>query len=80
MRAKNGNSRQNSKCRLCNDKDETINHIISECSRLAQREHKTRHDRVRKKIHLELCKNLEYDYTTKLYMPKPESVLDNEMH
>ena len=34
---------QNSKCRLCGDRDETINHIISECSKLAQREYKTRH-------------------------------------
>ena len=23
---------QNSKCRLCGDRDKTINHIISECS------------------------------------------------
>ena len=28
---------QNSKCRLC-DRDETINHIISKCSKLAQKE------------------------------------------
>ena len=25
---------QNSKCRLCSERDETINHIISECSKL----------------------------------------------
>ena len=29
---------QNSKCRLCGDRDETINHIISEFSKLAQKE------------------------------------------
>ncbi len=32
---------QNSKCRQCGDRDETINHIISECSKLAQKENKT---------------------------------------
>ena len=32
---------QNSKCRLYGDQDETINHIISKCSKLAQ-EYKTR--------------------------------------
>ena len=32
---------QNSKCRLCGDRDETINHIIGKCSKLAQREYKT---------------------------------------
>ena len=37
-------TQQNSKCRLCGDRDETINHIISECSKLAQKEFKARHD------------------------------------
>ena len=27
----------NSKCRLCGDKDETINHIINECRKLEQK-------------------------------------------
>ena len=35
---------QNSKCRLCGDRDKTINYIISKCSKLAQKEYKTRHD------------------------------------
>ena len=41
---------QNSKCRLCGDKDKTINHIISKCSKLAQKEYKARHDWVGKVI------------------------------
>ena len=36
-------TQQNSKCMLCGDRDETINHIISECSKLAQKEYKARH-------------------------------------
>ena len=28
---------QNSKCRLCGDRDETINHIITECSKFVQK-------------------------------------------
>ena len=31
----NDKTQQNSKCRLCGDRDETTNHIISECSKLA---------------------------------------------
>ena len=42
---------QNSKCRLCGDRDETMNLIISECSKLAQKEYKTRHDWVGKVIY-----------------------------
>ena len=37
-------TQQNSKCRQCSDRDETINHIISECSKLAQKEYKARHE------------------------------------
>ena len=37
-------TQQNSKCRLCGDRNETINHIISECCKLAERESKARHD------------------------------------
>ena len=35
---------QNSKCRLCGDRDETINHIISECTKLAMKEYEARCD------------------------------------
>ena len=51
IKAKIDKTQQNSKCRLCGDRDETINHIISECSKLAQKEYKTRHNRVGKVIH-----------------------------
>ena len=33
-------TQQNSKSRLCGDRDETINPIISDCCKLAQKEHK----------------------------------------
>ena len=56
---------QNSKCRLCGDRDETINHIISECSKLARKEYKTRHDWVAKVIHWEMYKKLKFDHANK---------------
>ena len=34
----NNNNQQNNKCRICGDRDETINHIISECRKLAQKD------------------------------------------
>ena len=54
---------QNSKCRLHDDIDETINHIISECRKLTQKEYKTRYDWVGKVIHWEMCKKMKFDHT-----------------
>ena len=71
---------QNSRCRSCGDRDETINHMKSECGKLAQKEYKIRHDWVGKVIHLESYKKLEFNHTSKCYMHNPESVLENETH
>ena len=57
-----------------------MNYIISECSKLAQKEYKTRHDWLCKVIHWELWKKLKFDHTNKWYMHYPESVLLNETH
>ena len=45
-----------SMCRLCKEKEETVSHIVSECSKIAQTEYKKRHDRVATTIHWALCK------------------------
>ena len=71
---------QNGKCRLCGDIDETINHIISECSKLAQKEYNVRHDWVGKVIHWEMCKKLKFENTNKWYMHNPAPVLENDTH
>ena len=60
IKAKIDKTQQNSRCRLCGDKRETINPIISECSKLAQKEYKTRHDWVGKGIHVEMCKKFKF--------------------
>ena len=73
-------TQQNSKCRLCGNRDETTNHIISECRKLAQKEYKSRHDWVGKVIDWELCKKLKFDRTNNWYMHNPTSVLENETH
>ena len=44
IKARIDETQQNSKCRLCGDREETINHVISECSKLVQKKYKTRHD------------------------------------
>ena len=57
-----------------------MNHIISECSKLAQKEYKTGHDWVGKVIHWEMCKKFAFDYTNKWYMHNPAAVLENNTH
>lgn len=41
----------NNKCGMCSDKVETICHVVSECTKLAQREYKRRHDNIIGMIH-----------------------------
>ena len=60
IKAKIDNTLKNSESTSCSDRDETVNHIISKCSILAQKEFKTRHDWVGKVIHQELCKRLKF--------------------
>ena len=43
-------------CRMCGERSETVSHIVSQCSKLAQKEYKRRHDNVEKYIHWKLCK------------------------
>ncbi len=52
-----------------------INHIISECNKLAQKEYKTRHDWVGKGIHWEMCKKFRFDHTNKWVVHNPAAVV-----
>ena len=78
VKARIDKTQQNSKCKLCADRDETINQIISECSKLAQKEYTTRHEVVGKMIHWEICKKFKFDHTNKWYMHNPAPVLEND--
>ena len=80
IKARIDKTKKNSKCRLCGDRDETITHIISECSKLAQKEYKVTHDWVGKVIHREMCKKLKFDDTNKWYMHNSAPVLENNTH
>ena len=47
-------SQIDAKCRICRDKNETVSHIISGCSKLAQKEYKKRHDNKARAMHWDL--------------------------
>ena len=80
IKARIDETQQNSRYRLCGNRDETINHLKSECSELAQKEYKTRHDWVEKVIHWELCKKLKFNHVIKWYMHNSEYVMEDETH
>ena len=50
------NTETNSKCRLCQQFDETIDHLISACVILTKEQYIKRHDRVSAQLHFNLCK------------------------
>ena len=53
---------------------------ISECCKLTQKEYNSRHDKVGKVIHWEMCKKLKFYQTNKLYIHNPADVLENDSH
>ena len=57
-----------------------VDALISWCSKLVQKEYKTRYKRVGKGIYRELFKRFKFYRTAKRYMLKTESFLDNETH
>ena len=65
---------------LCGDRVETINHIINECSILAQKGIKTKHDWVGKMIHWERSKKFKFDHTNKWYMHYSAAVQENDAY
>ena len=79
VKAKVDKTQQKSKYMLRGDRDETINHIISQCIKLAQMVYKARHEWVEKEIYWELCKKLKFDHTIKYYMHKSQSVQKNKI-
>ena len=50
------NTEKDSKCRLCQQFDETIDHIISACPILTKEQYTKRHDRVCAQLHIKIWK------------------------
>ena len=78
IKAKIDKTQEESKCRMCGQVDEMVNHTISECSKLAQKEYKRRHDWVGKRIHWEVCLKIGIEVKPKWYEHQPEAVQENE--
>ena len=64
-------------CRLCTEKEETVDHIISACPTIVNIEYLQRHVRVAKFIHWTLCKNFNLPHTEKWYEHTSQPVLQS---
>ena len=51
VKAKIDESQKDTPCRLCKKDDESIDHVVSGCSKLAQKEYKRRHENLGKTVH-----------------------------
>ena len=60
------------------ERDETVNHLVSECSKLAQREYKGRHDWVGRRVHWEVCKIYGMEVRYKWYEHDAVPVAEND--
>ena len=67
----------NSKCRLCNEFDETVDHIVSGCPEHAKTEYVHRHNKAAKYIHWKLCKYYKLENKEKWYEHEPQTVQEN---
>ena len=47
IKARIDKTSSDSKCRFCKVKEETIDHLVSSCSKIAQTDYKERHDKIK---------------------------------
>ena len=66
------------RCRLCHNRNETVDHILSGCEKLAQSEYKKRHDKVAAAIHWCMCKKHHIQCEEKWYQHIAEKVTETD--
>ena len=64
--------------RVCRKVDESIDHIVSGYSKLAQKEYKRRRDNLGKIVHWKLARKCYFEAGDKWHEHEPESVFENE--
>ena len=65
-------------CRMCKQADETVSHIVSECSKMTQSEYRGRHDKVVTAVHWGLAKKHGLEHSEQWYQQKAEKVSEND--
>ena len=64
IKARIDKTSSDSKCGLCKIKEETIDRLVSSCSKIAQTDCKERHNKVASMLHWNLCRNIIYQQLT----------------
>ena len=67
-----------SKCRLCSQHEETVDHIVSGCEVLAKTEYISRHSNAAAYLHWNICKDHDIESTDKWCEHVPETVMHNK--
>ena len=67
VKAQIDKSQGDSLCRVCRKVDESIDHIVSGCSKLAQKEYKRRHDNLGKIVYWKLARKCNFEAGDKWY-------------
>ena len=78
VKAKTDKSQGDSLCRVCRKVDESIDHIVSGCGKLAQKECKRRHNNLGKIVDWKFSRKCNFEAGDKWYEHEPESTLENE--
>jgi len=68
----------NSKCWLCKQHEETIDHLTSGCSILVQNKDLMRNDYIYAHLHYSICKALGTETTDEWYTRTPKPVCEQE--
>ena len=76
VKARIDKSQGDSLYRVCRKVDEGIDHFVSGCSKLAQKEYKRRHDNLGKIVHWKLPRKCNFEAGDKWYEHEPEIVLE----
>ncbi|CAH3194474.1 unnamed protein product, partial [Porites evermanni] len=66
------------KCRMCSQREETVDHTVSGCEVLAKTEYISRHNNAAAYLHWSICKDHDIEITDKWYEHEPETVIHNK--
>jgi hypothetical protein len=67
-----------SRCRMCKEYEETIDHLLSGCPSLEKNEYIVRHDKVCTHLHYSICKKLGIETVENWYSRIPKPVTEHE--